>query len=104
MTCDVIGNELLVSQLIPLTYDERNLIVCLRTFSSLTMEELCVVTRKNPVRTKDIINKLNSKTRNFLTVIRTSGIKRYDSYYIYVKKKGENNGFRWSRTILYTIL
>jgi hypothetical protein len=37
-------------------------------------------------------------------VIRTSGIKRYDSYYIYVKKKGENNGFRWSRTILYTIL
>jgi hypothetical protein len=58
------------------------------------MEELCVVTRKNPVRTKDIINKLNSKTRNFFTVIRTSGIKRYDSYYIYVKKKGENNGFR----------
>lgn len=103
MTCDVIGNELLVSQLIPLTHDERNIIVCLRTFSSLTMEELCIVTRKNPVRTRNIISDLNSKTRNFFSVVRTSGIRQYDSYYIYVKKKGENNGFRWSRIILYTI-
>lgn len=92
MTCKFIGNELLVIDLIPLTYMEKKLIRVFQTFDMLSMDEICIVTKTNPIRTKEIIKNLNKKTNFFFIITKTSGFKRFNMYYLYVRKKEKGYG------------